>query len=157
MENKLSINSSSLEETDTIAKLLSEQLLPGMVIALNGDLGAGKTTFIKALVRYLGSPEIVTSPTFTILNIYSGKLPVYHFDFYRLETVDDIENIGGSEMIPSSKGITLIEWAEKIKEVLPEKLLTININYRNEYAREFNFISTDPSISLERIDQQWRF
>lgn len=157
MEHKLSIISSSLEETDTLAKLTAEQILPGSVIALNGDLGAGKTTFIKSLVKYLGSNEIVTSPTFTILNIYSGKIDLYHFDFYRLETADDLENIGGSEMLPSKKGVTIIEWAEKIPEVLPDKRLTINIGYLEENSRQLDFVSTDPTIATERIRQQWQF
>ena len=131
----------SLAQTENLAQELAKKLRAGAVIALNGDLGAGKTTFIRALAQALGrTANNVTSPTFTILNIYPGKMPIYHFDFYRLHTRDDLENIGGTEFIPPADGITLIEWAEKIPEVLPEDFLEIRISLENEKNRIFDLI-----------------
>ena len=134
----MKINSNSLAETARIAQDLARELRPGAVVALNGDLGAGKTAFVRACAQALGSPSRVTSPTFAILNIYAGQIPVYHFDFYRLSSVADIENIGGTEFIPSRDGITFIEWAEKIPEVLPEDYLEVRISAGGE-RRTFEF------------------
>ena len=125
--------------TECLAADLAQELQPGAVVALNGDLGTGKTTFVRACVQSLGSPSQVTSPTFAILNIYAGKNPVYHFDFYRLYSAADLENIGGTEFIPSVDGITFIEWAEKIPEVLPEDYLEIRISAKGE-QRIFEFV-----------------
>jgi 2-amino-4-hydroxy-6-hydroxymethyldihydropteridine diphosphokinase len=127
----------SLLYTECLAAALAEELKPGAVVALNGELSAGKTTFTRALVKALGSTAHVASPTFTILNIYPGKIPVYHFDFYRLQDAADLENTGGAEFIPSSDGITLIEWAEKIPEILPENYLEINIAITAAQTRIF--------------------
>ncbi|MDR1452492.1 MAG: tRNA (adenosine(37)-N6)-threonylcarbamoyltransferase complex ATPase subunit type 1 TsaE [Candidatus Margulisbacteria bacterium] len=127
----------SLTETDILAQKLAAALRAGSVLALNGELGSGKTTFTRALVKALGNTAPVASPTFTILNIYAGKMPVYHFDFYRLQGLADLENTGGAEFIPSSDGVTIIEWAEKIPGILPENYLEITITIASEQARVF--------------------
>lgn len=129
----------NLEQTQALAEQIAQQLPPGAVIALNGDLGAGKTIFVRFLAQACGNPAHVHSPTFNILNIYSGKPTLYHFDFYRLSSIEDLENIGGAEFIPSADGITLIEWAEKFPEALPEDYLEIKITAENELTRNFNF------------------
>ena len=133
------MTSVSLAETENLAQELARELRVGAVVALNGELGTGKTTFVRACVQSLGSPARVTSPTFALLNIYPGRIPVYHFDFYRLQTRADLENIGGTEFIPSRDGITFIEWAEKIPEVLPEDYLEIRISAAGE-RRVFEFV-----------------
>lgn len=120
-----------------LARTLAKKLYPGLVIALNGDLGAGKTTFTQDLTKAAGVTETVNSPTFVLMNIYNGPLRFYHFDLYRLTTADDLENIGGEELIPSTDGVTIIEWAEKIPEILPEKYLQIDITYKDEHSRIF--------------------
>jgi tRNA threonylcarbamoyladenosine biosynthesis protein TsaE len=125
----------TLKDTEKLAAALARKLCPGMVLALNGDLGAGKTTFIKYLIRHSGNQEIVTSPTFVILNIYPGRQKFYHFDFYRLNSLADIESVGGEEFIPASDGVTLIEWAEKIPEILPENYLRIDIKIKSANSR----------------------
>ena len=128
----------SLEQTEKLAEHLAKTLRPGTVLALNGDLGTGKTTFVRFLARACSIGN-VHSPTFNILNIYPGKMPFYHFDFYRLNGAVDLENTGGREFIPSKDGVTLIEWAEKIPEILPEDYLELNITVEHETARTFVF------------------
>ncbi|MDR1113531.1 MAG: 2-amino-4-hydroxy-6-hydroxymethyldihydropteridine diphosphokinase [Candidatus Margulisbacteria bacterium] len=127
----------SLLYTECLAAALAQELKPGSVLALNGELGAGKTTFTRALVKALGSAAPVSSPTFAILNIYAGKIPAYHFDFYRLQDLADLENTGGAEFIPSGDGVTIIEWAEKIPEILPENYLEITITVTANQNRVF--------------------
>lgn len=115
--------SRSEDETIKIAQDFSKKLSPGAVIALEGDLGAGKTTFVKGIALGLGleSTDEVTSPTFALMNIYASKTPLYHFDLYRLDSAKDIESIGFEEFIDDSKAIKCVEWAEKGKEFLKDQ------------------------------------
>ncbi len=95
-------------------------LSSGDVVALNGPLGAGKTHFVKGIVAGMESNDEVTSPTFALVNEYlSGRIPIYHFDFYRLETADEVVRIGWDEYI-EEEGIVVVEWADKFSELLPE-------------------------------------
>ena len=128
----------SLDETQKLAENLAKTLRAGTVIAINGELGTGKTTFVRFLVQARGITDNVHSPTFNILNIYQGKIPIYHFDFYRLNNSADLENIGGAEFIPAKDGVTVIEWAEKFSEALPDDYLEIKITV--DTKRVFNFI-----------------
>jgi len=108
-------------ETEMIAAghSLAGELATGDVIALNGPLGAGKTHFAKGVVAGLGSEDDVTSPTFALVNEYrSGRMPVFHFDFYRLEAADELLRIGWDEYLDED-GIILVEWADKFPELLP--------------------------------------
>src|SRR5690625_7498356 len=109
-------------ETKALGKLLAEKLNKGDVITLDGDLGAGKTTFTKGLAQGLGVKRTVNSPTFTIVKEYPGELKLYHMDVYRLENSD--EDIGFDEYFHGN-GVTVIEWAQFIEEHLPEELLNI--------------------------------
>ncbi|ASK61240.1 tRNA (adenosine(37)-N6)-threonylcarbamoyltransferase complex ATPase subunit type 1 TsaE [Virgibacillus phasianinus] len=120
------------EETRKIAIRLANLLRPGDVITLEGDLGAGKTTFTKGIATGLGVKRVVNSPTYTIIKEYEGELPLYHMDVYRLEDSD--EDIGFSEYF-DGKGISIVEWAQFIEEYLPEERLDIKISYLNEQAR----------------------
>lgn len=129
----------SRSEKDTIklAKKFEKMLKGGEVVILNGDLGAGKTTFTKALCKALKVKENVTSPTFTLMNIYtSGRLPLYHFDMYRIEDESEAQELGLNEFFYSN-GVCMIEWAENIKNILPKKLITINIEKLGETSRKF--------------------
>lgn len=93
---------------------------PGDILALHGELGAGKTQLVKGLAKGLGFRGEVTSPTFTLIHEYrGGRLPVYHLDLYRLETVQDALRLGVEEYLPTSDGVTVIEWPERIEELLP--------------------------------------
>lgn len=112
------------EQTQEFAKRLASLLQPGDVIALEGDLGAGKTTFTKGLALGLGITRNVNSPTFTIIKEYQGRLPLYHMDVYRVE--DSYEDLGFEEYFEGN-GVTIVEWAHLIETQLPECLLTIHL------------------------------
>lgn len=121
--------SKSPEETIKIAMQLSKYILPGSIICLSGDLGTGKTAFTQGLGKGLGITDHITSPSYTIINeYYTASMPLYHFDVYRLESPDEIFELGCDEYF-FGEGVTIIEWAEKIKEVLPKEKLWITIKY----------------------------
>jgi len=115
--------SDSNEETMNIAEQIAQRLIPGNVITLEGNLGAGKTTFTKGIARGLGVKRAVNSPTFTIIKEYMGKMPLYHMDAYRLEEEEDL----GFDDFFQSEGVTIIEWASRIQAQLPEERLDIVI------------------------------
>ncbi|ANU24295.1 tRNA (adenosine(37)-N6)-threonylcarbamoyltransferase complex ATPase subunit type 1 TsaE [Planococcus donghaensis] len=123
----------SPEETENFAIHLAELLEPGDLLTLEGDLGAGKTTFTKGLAKGLGIQRMVNSPTFTILKQYSGRLDLNHFDVYRLENSD--EDIGFDEFF-NSESISVVEWAKFIEEYLPKERLEITINRQSEQERK---------------------
>jgi len=127
------------EETRRVAAGLAHSLEAGDVIALHGDLGAGKTEFVKGLVAGLGSADPVTSPTFTLVHEYhGGRLPVYHFDFYRLAGAADLDLIGYDECL-QEPGVTVIEWAGRFPERLPAHARHIRLIVRSEHEREVSW------------------
>lgn len=126
----------SLEKTNSFGFLLGKLLKGKMVVCLNGDLGAGKTTITKSIARGMGIKAIVTSPTFTIVNEYTGNPCLYHIDTYRLTEGIDTDYLGFDEYFYSD-GVTIIEWADKIKNSLPEEYLNINIKVYDK-NREIN-------------------
>jgi tRNA threonylcarbamoyladenosine biosynthesis protein TsaE len=111
----------SPHETVKFAKRFAVDLEPGSVLCLEGQLGSGKTTFIKGLAEGLGlrHPEQVKSPTFVLMHVYKAKTPLYHFDCYRLNSLEELENIGFQDFISDSHAISCVEWAEKAKGILP--------------------------------------
>jgi len=122
----------SENETWTFAKRLAECLQPGDVITLEGDLGAGKTTFTKGLAKGLGITRTVNSPTFTIIKEYQGRLPLYHMDVYRLD--EGSEDLGFDEYFEGD-GVTVVEWAQLIQEYLPNDQLMITIYHHGDTER----------------------
>ena len=114
------------EESFQIAKKLGEKAKKGEIYCLEGELGTGKTVFAKGFAKGLGIEEIVDSPTFTIVKEYQGREKLYHFDVYRIEDVEELQEIGFSEMI-SGDAVCLIEWASRIKEEIPENAKWITI------------------------------
>ena len=115
----MTIETRSPEETFALGKRLGEEARPGQVFTLNGDLGVGKTVFTKGLAEGLGISEPVSSPTFTIVQVYEeGRLPFYHFDVYRIGDVDEMEETGFEEYVMGD-GVSLIEWADLIQDILP--------------------------------------
>ncbi len=112
---------------------LGSLLQPGDVLALEGDLGAGKTTFTKGLAKGLNITRNVNSPTFTIIKEYQGRLPLYHMDVYRVE--DSFEDLGFDEYFEGN-GVTVVEWAHLVKEQLPEELLTIYLYLDDNDSRK---------------------
>ena len=127
----------SPEETKEFGRALAKELKVGSVVALTGPLGSGKTVLIQGICFGLGVTEFVTSPSFVIINEYSGKIKVYHFDLYRLENVEEFIKLGYEEYFYGS-GITLIEWAEKIKKFLPEERIEINLEILSEKERRIS-------------------
>lgn len=117
----------SPEETFNVGKRLGEQAIPGQVFTLTGDLGVGKTVFTQGLAKGLGIEEPVNSPTFTIVQVYEdGRLPFYHFDVYRIGDVEEMDEVGFEDYVMGD-GVSLIEWANLIEEILPEKRTDILI------------------------------
>ena len=126
----------NLAQTDQFAKSLASKIKKGTIVTFTGDLGAGKTTFIKSLCHYLGVKEQVVSPSFTIINVYDGKCPIYHMDLYRLESFDEALNTGCVDIINNLDGICFIEWPQVIQSVLPKGSISVNIKIVNN-NREF--------------------
>ncbi|WP_027703034.1 tRNA (adenosine(37)-N6)-threonylcarbamoyltransferase complex ATPase subunit type 1 TsaE [Metaclostridioides mangenotii] len=116
------------EETKSFGYKLGEIVEKGSIICLLGDLGAGKTTFTQSLAKGLGVCDYVTSPTFTIVNEYDGRIPLYHFDVYRIGSSEEMYDIGYDEYI-NSDGVCIIEWANLIEDIVPEERLTIELKY----------------------------
>lgn len=115
-----------LKETEEFGEKLGSILKPGDIISLTGDLGAGKTALTKSIGKGLGVEDYITSPTFTLINEYKGRLNLYHFDVYRLEGPIDLYDLGFEEYIYSN-GVSIIEWGDKIEEILPEERINIQI------------------------------
>lgn len=114
-------------ETEALGQRLAERLQPGDVIAYTGDLGAGKTAFTRGLARGLGCTERVTSPTFTIVNEYPGRIPLYHFDMYRLADSDALFDIGWEDYLAGG-GVCAVEWSEQVADALPEDAVTVTLS-----------------------------
>ena len=124
----------SPEQTERIGAALGKILTPGTVIAYRGDLGAGKTAFTRGLARGLGYDEPVTSPTYTIVNEYlGGRMPLFHFDMYRLASSDDLWDIGWEDYLERG-GIAAVEWSENIEDAL-EDAIVITIHKTGETSR----------------------
>lgn len=131
--------SNSVKETENIAAAFAKTLNGGDVICLNGDLGVGKTAFVQGLAKGLGVTEYVSSPTFTIVNCYSGRLPVYHFDVYRINDADEMYEIGYEEYVYGG-GVSVIEWPELISDILPDKRYDITITKNLEMHEDYREI-----------------
>lgn len=117
--------SESPEATWSVGEFVGKRLKAGMVLCLTGDLGAGKTLFTKGVAAGLGVKADVTSPSFTLMNLYDGRLPVAHFDLYRLDDGGDLDEIGFYEYADEPVGVAIIEWADKFPEALPPHHLSV--------------------------------
>jgi tRNA threonylcarbamoyladenosine biosynthesis protein TsaE len=136
------IISHSPAETISIGKQLGRQLFPGALIALSGDLGSGKTCLAYGIALGLNVPEelYVTSPTYTLVNEYHGRLNLFHVDVYRLEGASDLEDIGFDEIV-ATEGVTVIEWAEKVLDTLPKERLSILLSILNDQGRSLEIMA----------------
>ncbi len=137
------LDSGSPEETERIGALLGELLQPGDFIALRGELGAGKTRFARGVATGLGvDPAVpVTSPTYTLLNIYGGRLTLYHFDLYRLSGDEEVVELGFADYFHGD-GVSLVEWPERLCEELPRERLEIHFSYLDETVRRVALVPT---------------
>ena len=138
----INIETHSFEETVEFGKKLGIVLKSGDIISLSGDLGTGKTALTNGIAKSLGIDSYIASPTFTLVNEYEGRLPLYHFDVYRIYDPDEMFDIGFEEYI-NSEGITIIEWGEQIREILPEEIINVNIKKNLDKGIDVREISID--------------
>lgn len=131
----------NLRQTIKLGEQLARGVKKGDVIALIGDLGAGKTSFTQGIARGLGVKGYIRSPSFKLINEYKGTLPVFHFDLYRLKNISEVEDLGYKDYFYNG-GITIIEWAEKIKPILPEEYWQVNL---------FNLGGTKRKIIIKKV------
>ena len=136
-----SVITSSTEQTENLGRILGTLLEPGDLICLYGDLGAGKTHFSFGIAQGLEVKEqYITSPTFTFVNEYKGRIPFYHIDLYRLKDPSGLEEIGFDEYVDSD-GATVIEWAERAEEFLPDESLSVYLSEVSDEGREIGFFA----------------
>ena len=141
----------SPEETFSVGRKFGENAVPGQVFTLTGDLGVGKTVFTQGLAKGLGIQEAVSSPTFTIVQVYEeGRLPFYHFDVYRIGDVEEMEEIGFEEYVMGD-GVSLIEWADLIREILPETRTEILIEKDLEQGFDYRKITIRETGKQDRV------
>jgi tRNA threonylcarbamoyladenosine biosynthesis protein TsaE len=135
--HSLNILSRNAEETFSIGRIIGDNLYAGDILALTGELGAGKTCLTQGIARGLGVSEDyqITSPTFTLINEYHGRLKLYHLDLYRLNDFNDMEDISFEECL-YAEGVCVIEWAEKIKFGFHDQVISISITYLDEDKRK---------------------
>ena len=137
----------SPEETEAVGERLAKVLTPGTVIAYCGDLGAGKTAFTRGLARGLGCTDMVTSPTYTIVNEYlSGRMPLFHFDMYRLASADDLWDIGWEDYLERG-GVCAVEWSENVTEAM-ENAIWVRIEKTGENGRRITIEGGDALADL---------
>ena len=130
-----SFTSNSVEETKAFARDWAATLAPNDVVALAGDLGSGKTHFVKGLLQAFESPEEATSPTFTLVHEYRrGRWPVFHFDFYRLEQASEIAQVGFDDYLDEG-GVSVVEWADRFPQVFPKRTRWLRIKIMSESQR----------------------
>ena len=136
MNNKqMKLISESVAQTEEIGASVAKYVGPGTVIAMRGDLGAGKTAFVRGLARGMGLRARVTSPTFAIVNEYLGKIPLYHFDMYRLTSAEDLFDIGWEDYIRAG-GVCAVEWSEIVEDAIPQDAVSVTIRHLDETKRE---------------------
>ena len=141
------------EETQNFGQWIGKHAEEDLFIALTGDLGAGKTHLVQGIAKGISILDNITSPTFSIMNIYDGKLPFKHFDFYRLDRAEELYNIGWDEY--SVGGVTVVEWANLFPDLIPEEALCITIQVLSETERKFIITWTDktPSTLIKELTQ----
>ena len=136
----LTFITSSVEETIALGERLGKLASAGDFIALTGELGSGKTHFVQGVAVGLGVSAAVrvTSPTYTLMNSYAGRFPLYHFDLYRLAGDQDVAELGFEEYFYGT-GVCIVEWAERLRDLLPGDRMSVTFNYLDEYVRSIAF------------------
>lgn len=142
------VESFSRNDTYEFAKGLGERVLAGTVVLLSGDLGTGKTVFAQGFADGLGVDDIVNSPTFTIMNVYdTGRIPLYHFDVYRIADSSEMEELGYEEYFYGD-GVTLVEWPEMIEDIIPEDAVGIKIEKNLEKGFDYRLITVKEGMDI---------
>ena len=143
------IDSFCAKDTYELGEKIGQMAKPGMVISLTGDLGVGKTVFTQGLAKGLGIEEPVNSPTFTIVQVYEeGRLPLYHFDVYRIGDIEEMDEIGYEDYF-YGEGVCLIEWADLIREILPEQMRRVTIEKNLEKGFDYRKITLEGFKGIE--------
>jgi tRNA threonylcarbamoyladenosine biosynthesis protein TsaE len=142
---KVVVLTRSVTETLQLGKRMGRLLRSGEVVALTGELGSGKTHFIKGLAAGIGveRPDYITSPSFTLIHEYIGRIPFYHIDLFRLATEEEAEELGIEEYL-GRKGVAAVEWADRIPTLLPKELLWINLRYLGPSIRSIQIAGEGP-------------
>lgn len=135
MSKNLKLHSSNSDETIELGRKIGLCLKKGDILAMQGTLGAGKTTITKGIAESLGVKDVITSPTFCLISEYEGKMPLYHIDVYRLEGTEDFINLGTDDMLYGN-GVSIIEWSEKIMEELPSSTIIIRLTPESDHGTE---------------------
>ena len=152
------VDSASPEQTRRLGEALGQQLEPGDVIALSGPLGAGKTCFVQGLALGLGvDPQVpVTSPSFTLVGEYPGRLPLRHADFYRVERYARLEDAGFDDLL-DGRGVLVVEWPERFPEALPGERIEIEIEVRSDSARRIHLQGSSPRGEelAKSLEERW--
>ncbi len=130
----LTFTTHSAEETILLGTKIGWKLKPGDIIAMQGTLAAGKTTITKGIAQALGIDDTITSPTFCLISEYYGKMPLYHMDVYRLDSIEDFVNLGTDDMLYGD-GVSIIEWSEKIMSELPKRTIVLKITPQEDNSR----------------------
>lgn len=144
------------EETRALGRQLALSLLPGDVLLLYGDLGAGKSELTRGIAEGLGITTIVTSPSFTILNVYDeGRIPLYHFDWYRLSGADELYEMGMDEYL-GGDGVAVVEWPSQCPEAIPETYLAVHLTPVGESGREITLTPKGDFRSIDLNDERGR-
>lgn len=136
MSELLRVLTHSCEETEKFAEHWAQSLTGGDVVLLSGDLGAGKTHFTKGIARALNIDDVITSPTFALHNVYYGKLVLNHFDFYRVDSSEEVEILGLNEFFFEKDGVCAIEWWQNVADLLPKKCFLVTISKLSDEDRE---------------------
>ncbi len=148
-------------ETAELAAWLGEKIKAGTVLCLEGDLGAGKTLFVQSLAHSLGVQGEVTSPTFNLMNVYQGRMEIYHFDLYRLETEEELDEIGFYEYTDEPMGLVVIEWPDKFPDALPEDYILIQLartgQQENERCIRFSLRGETGKDLFKELEELCRF
>jgi tRNA threonylcarbamoyladenosine biosynthesis protein TsaE len=153
----LAIELASEADTDRLGRVLADNLAPGTTVALEGTLGAGKTRLVQAIAGGLGiDPREVTSPTFVLYQRHAGSKTLHHYDVYRLKDEDEFLQLGPEESF-HSEGITLVEWADKFPDCLPEEHLVIRLTPTSATGRQCELTASAPSLEpiVDRVAQAW--
>lgn len=139
----MEVESFSAKDTYDLARRMGETAKPGQVLCLNGDLGVGKTVFTQGFAKGLGIEETISSPTFTIVQVYEeGRLPLYHFDVYRISDISEMDEIGYEDYF-FGEGVCLIEWASLIQEILPKPFTCVTIEKCLDYGFDYRKITIE--------------
>jgi len=141
------LHTASAEETIRLGQKIGSKITPGDIITLHGSLGCGKTTIVKGIADFLEIGDEITSPSYTLISEYEGRIPLYHMDLYRINGIDEFELLGAEELLYGT-GVSIIEWAEKIKQLLPDTCISISFCIDSAAERDIKIEGIQEELTL---------